>query len=239
MVRIYQILRWTILLVLFFCVLVFRPNNQKDSVLYLNNIVIKSSDKKILDITNILDYLAKYNYVSDSLNIISTDLQNLEKILLAHPVIKRAQVYCDEVGKFSISVETKEILMRVKNDKEDFYIDNEGLKIPLLDYYTPRVIVITGDFKYDRNSKIIDFMNIISENNFWLSQIMQLHFSNNEMEIIPRIGNHKIYFGYLLNLDEKLDYLYSFYKNILPSKGWNTYKSISLKFNNQIVCTKR
>ena len=84
--------------------------------------------------------------------------------------------------------------------------------------------MITGDFSYDINSKIIDFMNIISESNFWLSQIMQLHFSNNEMEIIPRIGNHKIYFGDLLNLDEKLDYLYKFYKYILPSKGW-TYIS--------------
>ena len=59
------------------------------------------------------------------------------------------------------------------------------------------------------------------------------------MEIIPRIGNHKIYFGDLLNLDEKLDYLYKFYKYILPSKGWDTYKLISLKYNNQIVCTKR
>ena len=239
MTRFYQILRWAIILSLFICVIIFKPNIQRDSVLYLKNVVIISSDEKILDRTNVLEYLATYNYAIDSLNITSSDLQNLEKLLLAHPIVKNAQVFSDEIGMFSINVETKEILMRVKNHKEDFYIDTEGFKIPLLEYYTPRVIVITGDFSYDRNSKIIDFMNIISESNFWLSQIMQLHFSNNEMEIIPRIGHHKIYFGDLLNLDEKLDYLYSFYKYILPSKGWDTYKLISLKYNNQIVCTKR
>ena len=115
MIRFYQILRWTILLAFFICVLIFKPNIQRDSVLYLKDVVIKSSDEKILDITNILEYLATYNYALDSLNIISSDLQNLENLLLAHPVVKNAQVYSDEIGMFSINVETKEILVRVKN----------------------------------------------------------------------------------------------------------------------------
>ena len=135
MIRFYQILRWTILLGLFICILVFKPNTQRDSVLYLNDIVINSTDNKILDASNILEYLAIYNYSLDSLNIISSDLQNLEKLLLAHPVIKRAQVYSDKIGRFSISVETKKIIVRVKNDKEDFYIDNnlrDGGKIQIL-----------------------------------------------------------------------------------------------------------
>ena len=57
--------------------------------------VINSSDEKILDRTNILEYLATYNYALDSLNII-IDLQNLEKLLLAHPVVKNVQVYSDK-----------------------------------------------------------------------------------------------------------------------------------------------
>ena len=30
-----------------------------------------------------------------------------------------------------------------------------------------------------------------------------------------------------------------FYKNIAPTKGWNTYKTINVKFKNQIICDKK
>ena len=33
--------------------------------------------------------------------------------------------------------------------------------------------------------------------------------------------------------------MYLFYKVILPTKGWNYYESVNLKYKNQIVCDKK
>ena len=59
------------------------------------------------------------------------------------------------------------------------------------------------------------------------------------MVLIPRVGNQRIHFGMLVNSTEKLANLYQFYKQAMPVKGWQTYSDISLKYNNQIVCTKK
>ena len=53
------------------------------------------------------------------------------------------------------------------------------------------------------------------------------------------LGEHKIHFGLLTRVNEKLDNLYQFYQQAMPLKGWQTYSDISLKYKNQIVCTKK
>ena len=66
-----------------------------------------------------------------------------------------------------------------------------------------------------------------------------MHFSNNEVIIIPRVGSQKIHFGTLTDVNKKLGNLYQFYKQAMPVKGWQTYSEISLAYNNQIICTKK
>jgi cell division protein FtsQ len=68
---------------------------------------------------------------------------------------------------------------------------------------------------------------------------MQLHFLGDKVILIPRVGNQKIHFGRLVNSTKKLENLYQFYKQAMPIKGWQTYRDISLKYKNQIVCTKK
>ena len=80
---------------------------------------------------------------------------------------------------------------------------------------------------------------LVNKSDFWKSQITQLHFYDNEFIIIPRVGDHKIYFGELLNINSKLENLFQFYTKVIPTKGWQKYKNVILKYENQIVCTKR
>lgn len=80
----------------------------------------------------------------------------------------------------------------------------------------------------------------INNDKFWKAQISQVFVNeNNEIELIPRIGNHTIVFGSTENMDEKLDKLLIFYKKGLNNTGWNNYSTINLKYKNQVVCTKR
>ena len=239
MKRLYQIFKWTILLCSIFWVLALLENQEKDTLLYLDELIINTSDHNFISKSIIYNYLKENDYNLDSLAISFLEMGELESLLLDHPFIRNAEVYCNQKGDLGIIIDTREAIVRIKNSKTDYYIDSDGLIMPLSSNYTARVIMITGDVTIKHHKYIIDFITLINNSLFWKSQITQLEFINDEVTIIPRVGDHKIYFGELINLNSKLDYLYAFYKKVFPVKGWKTYRDISLKYNNQIVCTKR
>ena len=57
--------------------------------------------------------------------------------------------------------------------------------------------------------------------------------------IIPNIANHIINLGSMENYESKFKKLDRMYKEVLPVKGWNFYDTISLKWDHQIVATRR
>ena len=80
----------------------------------------------------------------------------------------------------------------------------------------------------------------IYDDEFWRSQIEQIYVNEaNEFELIPRVGAHLILFGSIDNYERKFRNLKIFYEQGLNNIGWNKYEKINLKFDNQIVCTKK
>ncbi|MEP7169164.1 MAG: cell division protein FtsQ, partial [Bacteroidota bacterium] len=79
----------------------------------------------------------------------------------------------------------------------------------------------------------------IANDAFWNAQVEQIYVTEqSEIELIPRVGNHRIILGDASQLDEKFNKLMIFYKQGLNNTGWNNYNTINLKFTNQVVCTK-
>ena len=60
-----------------------------------------------------------------------------------------------------------------------------------------------------------------------------------EFELVPEFGSHIIVLGDLSDLDKKLRKLNAFYQQALLEEGLNKYKTINLKFDNQVVCVKK
>lgn len=61
----------------------------------------------------------------------------------------------------------------------------------------------------------------------------------NDIILIPRLRGHVVNFGDSTRLPEKRAALLTAYRTILPAKGWNAYDTISVKFKDQIVATRR
>ena len=78
-------------------------------------------------------------------------------------------------------------------------------------------------FKIKADGKIISELEINSSKN---------------IVIHPQFSKQKIIFGYPDDLDEKFEKINLFYKKIVPAKGWNTYRTVNVKFKNQIICDK-
>jgi len=163
-------------------------------------------------------------------------------------VIENAEVYdgifgspCNFQGRLIVRVLQRTPVFRVLGESGDFYVDSSGKKIGMKPEKAKKMIAVTGFLKNSEDiEKMLPFIQYLSEDDFWKSQIQQIYRSENgEIKIIPLIGNQLIEFGGTENYREKLRNLKALYEQGFSTIGWQKYSKINLKFRDQVVCTKR
>ena len=97
--------------------------------------------------------------------------------------------------------------------------------------------------RYEDFVKLINFVKYIEQDSFWRAEIVQIVASTMTsgditIELIPRTGNHTVRFGTVEDVEYKLDKLLSFYENGLRNIGWDAFRTISVEYKGQVVCTK-
>ena len=192
-----------------------------------------------------------FGYRLEGMPVGSIDVQRLEKVLEAEPFILDADVYIGANNQIKVGVVQREPILRVMDKNGlNYYLDANGIKMPLSPHFTAKVIVATGNlppyepkFLDRRRNTLKDVFllaKMIIEDEFLNAMIEQAHVSNRgEITLVPKVGNHKITFGKYEEAKKKLNRLKIFYKEALPYEGWNKYSEISLQYNGQVVCKKR
>jgi cell division protein FtsQ len=140
-----------------------------------------------------------------------------------------------------IRIKQREPVFRVMGSGSTWYVDRLGKYISWSAQFTPRVIIVGGNFsaKY-AGERLLPLVTYINEDSFWSSQIDQIYVSGNgELSMIPRVGDQVIYFGVPEDYKVKFRNLKALYTEGFKSGGWNRYSTINAKFLNQIVCTKK
>jgi len=173
-------------------------------------------------------------------NTNNVNKEDLESLINEIPSVKNTEVYTSLTGCLNFSIEQRKPIVRFVKD-QGFYIDEEGKRMPLSSNYTSRVLVVSGNIKDEIiEEELMPLVNFITKDEFWSSQINQIYVdSNNEYILIPRVGGQKIELGEIDNFERKFAKLSALYKDGFPTVGWNKYNKINLKYENQIVCTKR
>ncbi len=201
------------------------------------------------DIKHIL-FSAGDSLIGREVDQIPTSL--LELLIRKNKYVKDAEVYIDVKGNLHVNVIQRSPLLRILNlQNMSYYVDEDGYKMPLSALYSARVLVANGNIEeeYDvindtiHSQKIKDLYFLagyIKKDVFWDAQIEQIFIEqNNDLIMIPRLGDHKIVLGDTSRIDEKFENLMVFYKKALPKVGWETYHTISVKYKGQVVCTRR
>jgi len=209
--------------------------------------IVINSENKFLDrfqIESLITEKMDKDSIIKNVNII-------EKNILANPFVKEIKLYQDLSNKLIVDlVQYQPIARLVSENKKDLYIDLHGNIFPTSTKFSERVILIhiadniNFDFKNinstDYGKKIFTMINYIINDTFLSKIISEIDINYNKNIIIyPQVSKQKIIFGYPEQIDVKFDKLMLFYKKILPAKGWNTYKTVNLKFKNQIICDKK
>lgn len=190
------------------------------------------------------------------------NLYAIEQYLKNNNEILEAEVYMGLTNDWTIQVKTKRPIARIMSLKwKDFYVNNDYDLMRTSPYSKPKVLVVTGvdalidgDLTYAKIinndslktklklDEIYRISKYVCKDSFYVAQIVQIHYSKEEgIILIPRVGAQKIIFG-KASTDEmvadKFRKLTTFYEEVIPYEGWGKYKTINLKFENQIVAKK-
>lgn len=187
--------------------------------------------------------------------------ERLEYKINNHPSVSNTEVFKTIDGYLVVQVQQRTPIVRVfANNGDSYYLDSTGRVMPPSEKYTSRVLVANGfihdsflDINHLNARKVSDsivhrtliddiftFAEYIRKDRFWKAQIEQLYVNKDfEIELIPRVGNHRIVFGDATELNRKFNKLKVFYNKGLSKTGWNEYSVINLKYANQVVCKKR
>jgi len=180
------------------------------------------------------------------------DLQAIEMDLSDLPHIDRVEVYRTIDHRVQVKAEQRVPLFRwVDRSGITGYVDSKGDFLQLSKAYVHPCIPVTGDFGFssfpDDNmdeahilSSVRPMMEFISADGFWSAQILQLDVQEDgELVMIPRVGNHEIVMGSPEGYEEKFKKLKAFYEEGITQTNWNLYRRLDLRFEDQVVCTRR
>ncbi len=203
--------------------------------------------------------------VVDTLGLVTTvgetDVRRIEKYIDSMVYVLDSEVYKDEGGVLHIEIVPRRPRVRIVTyGGESFYMDDYGVDMPRCRDFTADVPLVTMSDStlsaymphssgekiisknYNFTDNLINFAVKVESDPFWSDFIAQINLNGaGEVELIPRIGSHKVILCDVADLgsaDIFLGKLYKLYFGQLKQTGWNRYSIINLKYNKMAVCAK-
>lgn len=192
------------------------------------------NDSVITDVINKGDQ----NIFTKSLS--EVDIRLLEDKVLKIPYVESVQANKDIKGTVHFNIKTNKAIARVNTPKREFYLTENGQKMPLSKLSSATVVMISGDIKDAELEDLSQFVNFINEHDLYSKHIISIvKVGQRSYNLIVNNKNFYIELGTLNNFERKLHNLELFYDQYLNFVGAADYQKLSLKFINQVVATKR
>lgn len=213
---------------------------------------------------DILEKLKVENLYSENIQRDNLKIAQIESFLNELNEVEHAEVFMELGDKWEIKITIRKPIVRVltPNNPDGFYIDHQQKIMKTPPVVRPRTLIATGlenskSTHWDVNdlinndslithsilSDIYRISTYVCNSPLYRSQIVQIHYNEEgDFVLIPRVGRHEILFGSAKSDEEvmrKFKFLTTFYEEVIPFEGWNTYSAVNLKFENQIVAKKK
>lgn len=165
----------------------------------------------------------------------------IEEALRLSPYLENADIVKCQDGKVLIRVSQLVPVFRVFDGGSSYYVNRAGKHMSATNYYHSDVPVVQGHFtrKFPPTHllPLIDYV----ENDSLLHSLVTMYIvrDTNNIILVPSISGHVVNIGNASGLENKFAKLKLFYREVMPKRGWNTFDTISVKWNHQVVATRR
>lgn len=254
-----SILVWTLSTAGLLLLLGFARENYRNTIVHDMHIHInRQAYKGFLNVETVEN---EVNKITDSLigkQVKQLMPDRIKAHINANPWIAKSNVSTGIDGVFRIQLHERIALVRAYNTNDyTVYIDEKGTLFPTSPNYTPRVLIASGYINFPKlpkngiaqlsdsiyaNTKLSEIHRLaktLQSNEFLEALVDQIYVNSlGEYELSPKLGRATVLIGSLDNLNEKLANMQLYYEKSAHDTEMLNYRSINLKFRNQIVCTK-
>ncbi len=259
-----NVILWIMLSIGVITVLFF--SNQQEKNLKINKPQISihiAGENSFLTESEILYRLKFKKLLFDGQTNENFDIKKIEEEIATMSEVKNVNSYRNIGTQWFLKVELRNPIARIFNSHgQSYYLNDDGFMMKPSSSHSARLLIFSGHIDDKFSSKSID--QIINNDSLksikkiddiyrissyvckeaLLSKLIgQVYLEKNgDFILIPIVGDQKIVFG-SANSDQevidKFNRLIVFYKEAMPYEGWDKYDQISVKYEGQIVCTKR
>lgn len=167
------------------------------------------------------------------------DLNRLERAVEKHRMVEKSEVFVGIDGVLKAVVKQKTPIARVFVRDSSFYVDSKGNAMPLSSQYTARVPIVTGSLDQEKITKVAGVLKMIYDDPFLKKNIIGVRvMPSGAMVMENRNFDFDIDYGKPVNTKRKFENYKAFFQKAAGDSTIKKYKKISLRFNNQVVCTK-
>ncbi len=239
-----KLFNWTnIRLVLMFALVIFlfsftsnRNNNRK---LSKSVVVFVGNSAPFVNQETVNKLLIENNKDAKSIGKDKLDLNRLEKGLNAQEMIEKSDVFVSIDGVLKAVVKQKTPIARVFDGYDSFYIDYEGNTMPLSTNFTARVPLVSGEINKKNSGELAELFRLIYDDAFLKKNIIGVQIMpNGSLKMLNRNYNYQIDFGGTVRMKAKFNNYKAFFQKAVLDSSIHKYKTIDLRFAQQVVCTK-
>lgn len=175
------------------------------------------------------------------------NLDSIERSLQVLDKIEHVTVNVLSNGKLLIDVYPMRPVARIfplthKNTDDSYYINRQGKQMRADARYHLDVPVIVGDFGPATlpATSLLPLLDMIAADSLWSSMVSMIKVTSpTDIFLVPMVRGHVVNLGDTLDLADKLNRVKAMYRRVMPVHGWEYYDTISVKWDGQIVATRR
>ncbi|MDE5725615.1 MAG: hypothetical protein K2I12_06360 [Duncaniella sp.] len=178
------------------------------------------------------------------MNLANICTDDLRRRLLALDKIEDASVVRYTDGSIRIKAVPIEPVLRVFDSEGSYYVNRAGKRVTASARYHKNVPIIEGDFNPSDSIftplSLMPLVQYIASDSVWSNFVSMIKVkSPRDIILIPVVRDHVINIGAPVDLENKFYRLSRFYTEVLPRQGWEKYDTLTVKWNGQLVATKR
>lgn len=206
-------------------------------------VILNNDSAAFVSRNGIIKELEANNIYPEGKLVSSIDTDSIEDILDRCEYLESVECFVSNTNRLVIAARQFMPVMRVydRGAGSVYYVNRNGKHMAVDGRYHIDVPVVEGDFTGSfKPLRLMPLLNYVESDTSLVGLVsMYTVRDSNNVCFVPTICGHIVNVGDMSNLESKFKKLKLFYNKVMPSKGWDAYTEISLKWDYQVVGTLR
>ncbi len=204
-------------------------------------LVVNEDSTHFVTPAGVIEELERKHIVVKGKPVWQINVENIEKLLGESQYIEDVECMFENGGRLKIEVSQIVPVMRVFDGDQSYYVNKDGKRMTAVSTFHADVPIVEGHFTSSYSPlRLLPMIKHVEQDSSLRALVTMYYMrDSNNIFIVPSIKGHVVNMGNCEGYEGKFKKLQLFYNKVMPVKGWMHYDTISVKWDYQVVATKR